>query len=550
LKILDIHNFSVKFKLNKTEFFEAVKGINLSINQGQILGLIGESGSGKSVTSQAITRLLEDATCSGDVNFLYHNNKINLLTCSGHVLKGIRKNEISYIFQEPMTALNPLLPCGKQILESAIHKNEEYLQELLSKVELTDTKRVAESYPHELSGGQRQRIMIAMALAKKPTLLIADEPTTALDIAVQTEILQLLKKISRNEKMGILFITHDLLSLKGFADTIAVMYHGDIVEVNDANSILNKPQHPYAKALIESRATYEKRGRVLAEIDDLLQEDEKGLQFLLPKKQALTQEKNSSDAILKLTGVEKSHYKTELFTKTETKVLHDIHLTLNQGDILGLIGESGSGKSTIAKLILKIWNTTNGNISYQNKDLNAVEDLSREIQLVFQDPFSSLNPKHKIGNAIAEVLQTLSKKEGSVSVKSALKNNVVSLLEEVGLVASDFDKYPHEFSGGQRQRICIAKALAKNPKIIVLDEAVSALDVSVQAKVINLLNNLKREKGLTYLLISHDMNVVSYFCNKIIVLKHGKIVEAGETDKLIRSPTSDYTKTLLEHSIN
>ena len=550
MKILDIHNFSVTFKLNKTQSFEAVKGIDFSINQGQILGLIGESGSGKSVTSQAITRLLGDAICSGDVNFLHQDKEINLLTCSDYVLKEIRKNEISYIFQEPMTALNPLIPCGKQILESANHKSEQYLEELLYKVELADTKRIAKSYPHELSGGQRQRIMIAMALAKKPTLLIADEPTTALDIAVQTEILQLLRKLSRDEKMGILFITHDLLSLKGFADSIAVMYHGEIVEVNDANSILNNPQHPYAKALIESRATYGKRGKVLAEIDDLLQEDEDGLHFSLPTVQPLTTEENSSDAILQLTGVEKSHYKAKLFSKTETKVLHDIHLTLNQGDILGLIGESGSGKSTIAKLILKIWNTTNGNISYQDKDLNAVEDLSREIQLVFQDPFSSLNPKHRIGNAIAEVLQTLDKKTGSKSAKSALKNNVVSLLEEVGLVASDFDKYPHEFSGGQRQRICIAKALAKNPKIIVLDEAVSALDVSVQAKVLNLLNDLKREKGLTYLLISHDMNVVSYFCNKIIVLKQGKIVEAGETDKLIRSPTSDYTKTLLEHSIN
>lgn len=523
-----------------------MKGIDFSINQGQILGLIGESGSGKSVTSQAITRLLDDAVCTGDVNFLYKTEEVNLLTCGENTLQSIRKEEVSYIFQEPMTALNPLIPCGKQILECAKNKSAEYLEELLHKVELTDTKRVAESYPHELSGGQRQRIMIAMALAKKPTLLIADEPTTALDIAVQTEILALLKKLSREEQMGILFITHDLLSLKGFADEIAVMYHGNLVEQGKAEDVLNKPQHPYAKALIESRATYDKRGNVLAEIDDLLEEKEGELHFHLPKKTALTKEENSDDVLLELDGVEKSHYKSSLFRKEETKVLHDINFTLNQGDILGLIGESGSGKSTIAKLILKIWNATNGTLKLHDEEISSVKDLSREIQLVFQDPFSSLNPKHKIGKAISEVLQTIDNKAS----KFSLKNKVVSLLQEVGLTASDFDKYPHEFSGGQRQRICIAKALAKNPKIIVLDEAVSALDVSVQAKVLNLLNDLKREKRLTYLLISHDMNVVSYFCNKIIVLKQGHIVEAGETEQLIRSPKEDYTKTLLEHSIN
>jgi peptide/nickel transport system ATP-binding protein len=346
--------------------------------------------------------------------------------------------------------------------------------------------------------------------------------------------------------MGILFITHDLLSLKGFADNIAVMYHGKLVEKNTANKILTHPQHPYAKALIESRATYTKRGNILAEIDDLLETKDGELHFNPPKSIPLTPKKNSDEVLLELSGVEKSHFKSSLFKKEETKVLHDIHFTLNQGDILGLIGESGSGKSTIAKLILKIWNPTNGVLKLHNKDLASISDISEEIQLVFQDPFSSLNPKHKIGNAISEVLQTTDNK----APESAVKEKVISLLQEVGLTASDFAKYPHEFSGGQRQRICIAKTLAKNPKIIVLDEAVSALDVSVQAKVLNLLNDLKREKGLTYLLISHDMNVVSYFCNKIIVLKQGRVIESGETDILIRNPKSDYTKTLLEHSIN
>ena len=546
MKILDVHNFSVKFKLNNDETFAAVRGIDFSINQGQILGLIGESGSGKSVASQCITKLIDDALLYGEVLFSHNDSQVNLLTADEDTLRTIRRREIAYIFQEPMTALNPLIPCGKQILECAESPSAEFLSLLLEKVELTDIERVAASYPHELSGGQRQRIMIAMALAKKPKLLIADEPTTALDIAVQTEILTLLKKLSRDEKMGILFITHDLLSLKGFADNIAVMYHGKLVEKNTANKILTHPQHPYAKALIESRATYTKRGNILAEIDDLLETKDGELHFNPPKSIPLTPKKNSDEILLELSGVEKSHFKSSLFKKEETKVLHDIHFTLNQGDILGLIGESGSGKSTIAKLILKIWNPTNGVLKLHNKDLASISDVSEEIQLVFQDPFSSLNPKHKIGNAISEVLQTTDKK----APKSAVKEKVISLLQEVGLTTSDFAKYPHEFSGGQRQRICIAKTLAKNPKIIVLDEAVSALDVSVQAKVLNLLNDLKREKGLTYLLISHDMNVVSYFCNKIIVLKQGRVIESGETDILIRNPKSDYTKTLLEHSIN
>lgn len=546
MKILDVHNFSVKFKLNNDETFAAVRGIDFSINQGQILGLIGESGSGKSVASQCITKLIDDALLYGEVLFSHNDSQVNLLTVDEDTLRTIRRREIAYIFQEPMTALNPLIPCGKQILECAESPSAEFLSLLLEKVELTDIERVAASYPHELSGGQRQRIMIAMALAKKPKLLIADEPTTALDIAVQTEILTLLKKLSRDEKMGILFITHDLLSLKGFADNIAVMYHGKLVEKNTANKILTHPQHPYAKALIESRATYTKRGNILAEIDDLLETKDGELHFNPPKSIPLTPKKNSDEVLLELSGVEKSHFKSSLFKKEETKVLHDIHFTLNQGDILGLIGESGSGKSTIAKLILKIWNPTNGVLKLHNKDLASISDISEEIQLVFQDPFSSLNPKQKIGNAISEVLQTTDKK----APKSAVKEKVISLLQEVGLTASDFAKYPHEFSGGQRQRICIAKTLAKNPKIIVLDEAVSALDVSVQAKVLNLLNDLKREKGLTYLLISHDMNVVSYFCNKIIVLKQGRVIESGETDILIRNPKSDYTKTLLEHSIN
>jgi peptide/nickel transport system ATP-binding protein len=544
LKILEINNLSVKFSQEGTNF-EAVKGISFFLNAGEILGLIGESGSGKSVASQSITRLIEDAIYSGSVNYYIDNQCIDLIQCSNTQLQKIRKEEIAYIFQEPMTALNPLITCGDQIMESSFTKNNDILYDLLNKVELTDVERIAKSYPHELSGGQRQRIMIAMALAKKPNLLIADEPTTALDIAVQREILTLLKKLSIEENMGILFITHDLLSLREFADRTTVMYHGEIVEQDKTSKILNSPNHPYTKALIESRPSYRKKGNILEEIGDLLVETNGNLTYKKPKLQLLTPNIPSEEVILELKDIGKYHVQNGLFSKTKNQVLEDISLQVNQGDIIGLIGESGSGKSTIAKIILRLWKETSGTISLHGNEIQSFSDLSKEIQLVFQDPFSSLNPKHTIGKAISEVFQ-ISKE----NLKSKdIKQKSIELIKTVGLSDNDYQKYPHEFSGGQRQRICIAKALAKEPKFIVLDEAVSALDVSIQAKILNLLNQLKSEKDLTYLLISHDMNVVSYFCNKLVVLKNGKIIESGDTEELIKNPKSEYTKTLLESSL-
>lgn len=544
MKILEINNLSVKFSQEGTNF-EAVKGISFFLNAGEILGLIGESGSGKSVASQSITRLIEDAIYSGSVNYYIDNQCIDLIQCSNTQLQKIRKEEIAYIFQEPMTALNPLITCGDQIMESSFTKNNDILYDLLNKVELTDVERIAKSYPHELSGGQRQRIMIAMALAKKPNLLIADEPTTALDIAVQREILTLLKKLSIEENMGILFITHDLLSLREFADRTTVMYHGEIVEQDKTSKILNSPNHPYTKALIESRPSYRKKGNILEEIGDLLVETNGNLTYKKPMLQRLTPNIPSDEVILELKDVGKYHVQNGLFSKTKNQVLEDISLQVNRGDIIGLIGESGSGKSTIAKIILRLWKETSGTISLHGNEIQSFSDLSKEIQLVFQDPFSSLNPKHTIGKAISEVFQ-ISKE----NLKSKdIKQKSIELIKTVGLSDNDYQKYPHEFSGGQRQRICIAKALAKEPKFIVLDEAVSALDVSIQAKILNLLNQLKSEKDLTYLLISHDMNVVSYFCNKLVILKNGKIIESGDTEELIKNPKSEYTTTLLESSL-
>lgn len=545
MRILDVNNLSVKFT-QKEEDFEAVKGISFSLNSGEILGLIGESGSGKSVTSQSITRLIEDAKYAGSVSYFSDNQCIDLINCSNSQLQIIRREEVAYIFQEPMTALNPLMPCGDQILESSSTKNKDVLFELLHKVELNDVERIAKSYPHELSGGQRQRIMIAMALAKKPKLLIADEPTTALDIAIQREILALLKKLSTENKMGILFITHDLLSLGEFADRIAVMYHGKIVEQNKASKILNSPKHPYTQALLESRPSYRKKGNILEEISDLLVESNGYLVYKKPTLEKLPANTPHDKVILELHDIGKYHVQNGIFKRTKNQVLEDINLKVNHGDIVGLIGESGSGKSTIAKIVLRIWEETSGKILLHGKDISSFDDLSREIQLVFQDPFSSLNPKHTIGKSISEVFHISDKKLKS----KELKQKSIELIKTVGLTESDYYKYPHEFSGGQRQRICIAKALAKEPKFIVLDEAVSALDVSIQAKILNLLNQLKAKKGLTYLLISHDMNVVSYFCNKMVVLKNGRIIESGDSEELINNPKSDYTKSLLESSIN
>ena len=354
MKIINIKNLSVKFN-QKEKDFEAVKGISFFLNIGEILGLIGESGSGKSVTSQSITRLIDDAIYKGSVEYYTGSESIDLLKCSDKQLQSIRKEKISYIFQEPMTALNPLIQCGSQILESSSSKSNETLFELLNKVELNDVERVAKSYPHELSGGQRQRVMIAMALAKKPELLIADEPTTALDIAIQKEILTLLKKLSNEEKMGILFITHDLISLNEFADKIAVMYQGEIVEQNTTTKILNSPKHPYTRALLESRPSHRKKGNILEEINDLLVEIDDNLEYKSPKTQKLPINKPSENILLELKDISKYHVQKNFFKETKQIVLDKISLNINQGDIVGLIGESGSGKSTIAKIILRLW---------------------------------------------------------------------------------------------------------------------------------------------------------------------------------------------------
>lgn len=535
--LLDVQNLCVSFKTPE-QTKQVVKGVSFTLNPSEIIGIIGESGSGKSVTCQSISRLIPAAQSSGTATYV--PLQTDLLSCSKHSLENILRTEIAYIFQEPLTALNPLLRCGDQIIEGSTYTKND-LKELLHQVELFDDSRISNSFPHQLSGGQRQRVMIAMALAKKPKILIADEPTTALDVAVQSEILDLIKKLAQEKELGVLFITHDIRSLENFATKTLVMYKGQIVEQGSTGAIINRPKHAYTKALLQSRAGYLKKGFRLSELDELITSTEQGLAYKKPQKVALN-EVPTGEEILALNSISKSHFKKSLFKTQETKVLKGLSLTVNKGDSLGIIGESGSGKSTIAKLVLRLWDPTDGTITLEGISLNQLKDSADKVQMVFQDPYSSLNPKHKVGKAIAAVR----KLKGDTKARESAEQ----LLIDVGLSKRDFDKYPHEFSGGQRQRIGIAKALAREPEILVLDEAVSALDVSVQAKILNLLNDLKEKKSLTYLFISHDMNVVSYFCNRVVVLKEGEIIEQGAIAEVVENPASSYTKSLLTHSIN
>jgi peptide/nickel transport system ATP-binding protein len=528
--LLKVDNLSVAFSTPQV-VFRAVKSVSFELKKGEILAIIGESGSGKSVLCQSLTRLIPNGKITGEATLSINSeDNISLVSCHEELLRTIRQKQISYIFQEPMTALNPLMRCGDQIIENATQKNNEYLSSLLHKVELFETERVAKSYPHQLSGGQRQRVMIAMAIAAQPKLIIADEPTTALDAKTQLEIQQLLKKLVSEDGVSVLFITHDLKSLTNFANQIGVLYQGQLVEIGTANEILTKPSHPYTKALLKSRPSYESKGYTLPEVKDFLTEENS----FIPQK---IKHKTLDETVISLRNIKFGHFKKKWFSQSYTQVINDVSFEINRGDILGIIGESGSGKSTLANILLHIWQPQKGEINLIKSKDTPISDF---IQMVFQDPYSSLNPKHQIGTALIESLRATT----AISYKNA-KKKAIELIKEVGLSSSDFYKFPSEFSGGQRQRICIAKALIKNPKVLVLDEAVAALDVSIQAKILNLLHDLKSRYQLTYILISHDMNVVTYFCNKLVILEKGKIVEMGDTNELIRNAANELTQKLL-----
>jgi len=554
LPILSVRDLRVAFK-SVNGLNEVLHGISYQLYANEILGIVGESGSGKSVASLAIMGLLplkSGVTISGEIMFKTEN----LLDYLQKQLEAIRGKKIAMIFQEPMSALNPSICCGQQVEEILLqHTNittkvaRQEVIRLFNAVKLPEPKRTFKKYPHEISGGQQQRVMIAMAIACKPEILIADEPTTALDVTVQKEIIALLKTLQKEFKMSVIFISHDLALVSEIADRIVVMYKGDIVEKGDTKSVFKNPQKEYTKALIGARPTLDGRLKKLPTISDFLS-------GMIPKiliTKSAREEKHtniySSAPLLEVINLEKTYYsKASYFrTKTALKAVDNVSFQVYSGETLGLVGESGCGKSTLGKAILQLDKATAGTIKYKGKDITnlskkALRTLRKEIQIIFQDPYGSLNPRLTVGNAIMEPMKV----HGLFKSEEERKAKTIEILEKVGLESAHFDRYPHEFSGGQRQRVGIARTIAVQPKLIICDESVSALDISVQAQVLNLLNSLKEDYGFTYIFISHDLAVVKYMSDQLLVMNQGKIEEIGEADSIYESPQKEYTKTLIE----
>lgn len=554
--LLNIQNLSVSFFNEGTENL-ILKDITFQLNENEILGIVGESGSGKSVTALSIMGLLPKRIAKITSGNIFYKNT-SLVKLRPEQFQSLRGNEIAMIFQEPMSSLNPSMTCGKQVIEILLQhlkiSEKEAKVEVLNlfeKVKLPNPERLYKAYPHEISGGQKQRVMIAMAIACKPKILIADEPTTALDVTVQAEIISLLKSLQSEYNMSVMFITHDLSLVSEIADRVMVMYQGSIVEQGDVNAIFKSAKHSYTKALIASRPTTKTRLKALPTIKDVLNNALK-TEIISPAERQLQHEKiYSVPPILEVKNVSKIYFgKASLFKNPEQiKAVDDVSFKVYEGETLGLVGESGCGKSTLGNVILQLDKATSGSVFYKGEDItklkrNAVRQLRKDIQIIFQDPFASLNPRINVGEAILEPMTV----HGIGSRKKDRREKVISLLERVGLNASDFNKYPHQFSGGQRQRVGIARAIALNPKLIICDESVSALDISVQAQVLNLLNELKEKFNFTYIFISHDLAVVKYMSDQLIVMNQGRIEMIGEADYIYNHPNTLYTKKLI-HAI-
>lgn len=551
--VASIKDLNVSFS-NGKEDVKVLHDINFDIFKNEILAVVGESGSGKSVTSKALMGLLPDATAQITAQELSLLGK-DLLRLKDGEWSRFRGSEISMIFQEPMSSLNPTITCGQQVVEILqqhqkinISSARKEVLSLFEKVKLPTPEITFSKYPHEISGGQMQRVMIAMAIACKPALLIADEPTTALDVTVQKEIILLLKELQQEYGMSILFISHDLSLVRAIADRILVMYQGKIVEQGTSEAIFETPKEIYTKALIASRPSTTERVKKLPTISDFMQHTVDG-DLITPSQREATHKNIYDQApLLQLVDIVKDYpLKKKLFDKqTYFRAVDGVSLNLYPGESLGLVGESGCGKSTLGNLILRLKDVTSGKIIYRDRDIThltgkAMRELRKEIQIIFQDPFASLNPRLTVGQAIIEPM----KWHGIGDSNAHRKEKVLTLLKRVGLTEEHYNRYPHEFSGGQRQRIGIARTVALEPKLIVCDESVSALDISVQAQVLNLLNEFKTDFGFSYLFISHDLAVVKYFCDQVIVMNKGKIEEKNEADALYANPQSDYTKKLI-----
>ncbi len=556
--LLSIQNLSVDF-ITESGVTHALKNVSFTANRGEVVALVGESGSGKSVTSLSILQLLPAPPAKyteGEILFSENGaDMTDLLKRDRYQMQDIRGNKIAMIFQEPMTSLNPVLTCGEQVAEAIrLHKKlskteaRRKVQEWFEKVKLPDPSSILNRYPHQLSGGQKQRVMIAIAMCCEPSLLICDEPTTALDVTVQKTILQLIRELQQQSGMGVIFITHDLGVVAEVADRAIVMYRGEIVEQNSVKQLFNNPQHPYTRALLACRPVHHKKGERLPVVSD----------FLYPEQSTTRLSGNANarpiipsslpDDLLTVKNLSVWFPSKKTFFGKPLqyiKAVDDVSFTVQKGETLGLVGESGCGKTTLGRAILRLIEPTSGTIRYNGTDLtsqnrDALQKLRKEIQIVFQDPYSSLNPRITIGSAIAEPL-----KVHHLGSASSRKDKVVELLEKVNLKAEHFNRYPHEFSGGQRQRIVIARALSLNPSFIVCDESVSALDVSVQAQVLNLLNDLKEEFDFTVIFISHDLSVVRYISDRIMVMNKGRIEESGRADDIYFNPQSAYTQKLI-----
>jgi peptide/nickel transport system ATP-binding protein len=553
LPLVQIKNLQISFT-QENNSVQAVKNISFDIPRGKITALIGESGSGKSVTALSFMQLLpKQAKIQGEMLFSEDGKSTqNLANISEDDMRKMRGNKIAMIFQEPMTSLNPVHTCGAQVMESLmLHKGltkqqaKEAAIALFTKVELPIPAEMINRFPHQISGGQKQRVMIAMAMSCNPALLIADEPTTALDVRVQKNILQLLKNLQAENDMAILFITHDLSLVADVADEIAVMYKGELVEKGNVKTVLAKPQHNYTKALLACMPSPKSKGKRLSVIDDFMNENNGTIKNVEPTNIL----EPSQEIVLKVENL-KVYFpsKKNMFGKVTEyyKAVDDVSFSIYKNETVGLVGESGCGKTTLGRAILHLVKPTSGNIFFGGKDIAKATSeemrlLRKELQIVFQDPYGSLNPRLSIGDAIVEPMNV----HGLSSSKNARKEKAIHLLEQVNMPADVFHRYPHQFSGGQRQRICIARALALNPNFLIFDESVSALDVSVQAQVLNLINDLKAEYNFTSIFISHNLSVIHYISDRVMVMNKGKIIESGTADEIIFSPKENYTKELL-----
>lgn len=562
--LIEIKNLTIEFKTDNG-VYRAVEDISLVVGEGKILGIVGESGSGKSVSSLSIMGLIPcppGKIASGEILFTQNNKTKNLLLLSENQKCNYRGNEIAMIFQEPMTALNPVYKCGKQVVEAILlHRKisskeaREKTIALFNEVMLPNPERIFNAYPHELSGGQKQRVMIAMAISCNPALLIADEPTTALDVTVQKTILELLKSLQQSRGMSMIFITHDLGVVSEIADDVVVMHKGKIVEQGTKNELFNNPIHPYTKGLMSCRPPTDKRVKKLTTVADFLERPDFADKIDTISLSESTEERTTRLAliyaqapVLQVKNIVTTYEEKQGFLKKSkfNKSVDDVSFDVYPSETLGLVGESGCGKTTLGKTILQLISATSGQIIYKNTDLTKLSAremklLRKNIQIIFQDPYSSLNPRLTVGMAITEPMYV--HKIGTNDKDR--KRIAIELLERVNLNESHFYRYPHEFSGGQRQRICIARALALHPEFIICDESVSALDVSVQAQVLNLLNELKRDFGFTYIFISHDLNVVKFMSDRLIVMYKGKIEEMGDADAIYKNPQSEYTRKLI-----